>query len=383
MQIFALFIFFVSVFWILYVYILYPLFLLGLGSLRGRQTYPAQPDKVLPSISILIPAYNEEKVIARKLETTLALDYPEDKLSITVVSDKSCDRTDEIVKSFCDARIHFIRNETQKGKIATLSELASKDSAQIVIITDANAIFETNALKKLVAPFQDSAIGIVNGNKVLKRTETMVGEGEGVYWIYETHLKQADSDIFSNAFVTGAMTAIRQELFIPIPGYLEFDHILPLHVVNKGFRVAFAMDARFFEETAPSSMAEWNVRVRNAVRGFCMVLLMGRYLNLFKHPWFVLHIYSRKVLRWLVALPMAGILISSFLLLNIGFFRLTILAQIIFYGAALTAFGLDRIGRKQGLLALPFYFCLVNAASLVGFFRALQGQRMAVWGTGR
>jgi cellulose synthase/poly-beta-1,6-N-acetylglucosamine synthase-like glycosyltransferase len=211
----------------------------------------------------------------------------------------------------------------------------------------------------------------------------MVGEGEGVYWIYETRLKQADSDVFSNAFVTGAMTAIRQELFLAIPGYLEFDHILPLHVVNKGFRVAFAMDARFFEETAPSSRAEWNVRVRNAVRGFSMVLLMKRYLNLRKHPWFVLHVYSRKVLRWLVAFPMAGILLSSLLLLDIQFFRLTIMAQVLFYGAALVALGIDLSGRKQGFFALPFYFCLVNAASIVGFFRALQGQRLAVWGTGR
>lgn len=383
MQIFALFIFFVSVFWILYVYMLYPMFLLGLGRRRGRQTYTPLPDKALPSISILIPAYNEEKIIARKLETTLALNYPEDKLNITMVSDKSCDRTDKIVQSFCDERIHFIRNETQKGKIDTLSQLASKEKADIVIITDANAIFEADALMKLVAPFQDSAVGIVNGNKVLKRTDTMVGEGEGVYWIYETRLKQADSDVFSNAFITGAMTAIRQKLFIPIPGYLEFDHVLPLHVVNKGFRVAFAMDARFFEETAPSSMAEWNVRVRNAVRGFCMVLLMGRYLNMSKHPWFVLHIYSRKVLRWLVALPMIGIGLSSLLLLDIGFFRLIVIAQALFYGVALAAFALDRMEHKQGLLALPFYFCLVNAASLVGFFRALQGQRMSVWGTGR
>lgn len=368
---------------IAYVYVLYPLFLIVFGSIRRRPDATRLSDDALPTVAVLIPAYNEEKIIARKLETTLAMNYPPAKLRITVVSDRSTDGTDRIVQGIADPRVTFIRNEEQKGKITTLSELAPKADAEIVLITDANAIFEPDAVRRLIEPFQDPRVGIVNGNKVLQRTATMVGEGEGAYWTYETRLKRADSDVFSNAFVTGAMTAIRRELFVPIPGYLEFDHVLPLHAVNQGYRVVFAEGARFHEETAPSSTAEWKVRVRNAVRGFTMVLLMNEYLDVGKHPWFAWHVYSRKVMRWLIGIPACGLLLANLGLLRIALFQLVFAAQILFYLIALLGWFLDRRGIRQGALALPFYFCLVNAASLVGFRRALQGQRMAVWATGR
>ena len=383
MQLVALVLFLVAAFDFAYVYVLYPLFLIILGHARSRPAPEPSPDAELPTVSILIPAYNEEKVIGRKLETTLALDYPSDKIKITVVSDRSTDGTDDIVRACNDPRVHFIRNEEQKGKITTISELAPQTEADIVVITDANALFEPDALRKVAARFRDPKVGIVNGNKVLKRTDTMVGEGEGIYWIYETALKRADSDAFSNAFITGAMTAIRRELFTPIPGYLEFDHILPLHVVNQGYRVVFEPDARFYEETAPSSEAEWKVRVRNAVRGFTMVLTMNRYLDAGLHPWFTWHVYSRKVMRWLMPIPMAILLLTNPALLYLPFFRLVFVAQCLFYGLAVVGWLLDRKGVRQNIMALPFYFCLVNAASFFGFIQALRGRRMAVWQTGR
>jgi cellulose synthase/poly-beta-1,6-N-acetylglucosamine synthase-like glycosyltransferase len=379
----VLILFNLSAFYVLYVYALYPLFLLIAGALR-RRTLPKPADDVdLPSVTILIPAYNEADIIVRKVESTLALDYPAGKLRIVVVSDCSEDGTDEIVRGYEDNRLRFLRNETQSGKIATLSRLGSESDTDVIVITDANAIFDKNALRELVRRFRDPTVGLVNGNKVLKLTETMVGDGEGAYWIYETRLKQAESDVFSNAFVTGAMTAIRRDLFLPLPGQLEFDHVLPLHIVNEGYRVVFADDACFHEETAPSSGAEWNVRVRNAIRGFTMVFQMGKFLEVRRHPWYALHVYSRKVMRWLIGIPALFLLITNLALLQSPWFRLILGAQIAFYSAALVAWILDRMGRKQGILALPFYFCLVNAASLVGFWKAARGQRMAVWSTGR
>jgi cellulose synthase/poly-beta-1,6-N-acetylglucosamine synthase-like glycosyltransferase len=379
----ALIIFISSFLWIAYVYALYPLFLIIAGFFRRRPKPEQMSDEELPTVSILIPAYNEEKVIARKIESTLALDYPADKLEVTVVSDCSTDATDRIVQGYLDKGIRFIRNETQKGKIGTISELGTQAKTEVILITDANATFESDSLRKLVSHFRDPKVGIVNGNKVLERTPTMVGKGEGVYWIYETLLKRAESSVFSNAFITGAMTAIRRELFIPVPVYLEFDHILPLHVVNHGSRVIFEKEACFHEETAPSSRAEYKVRVRNAVRGFTMVLMMGHYVNVLRHPWFSLHVFSRKVMRWLIGMPAAGLFIANMGLLHLPLFQMVFAAQIIFYAAALAAHFLDRYGIKHGLLALPFYFCLVNYASVVGLWRALRGQRVAVWSTGR
>jgi cellulose synthase/poly-beta-1,6-N-acetylglucosamine synthase-like glycosyltransferase len=234
-----------------------------------------------------------------------------------------------------------------------------------------------------MAYFGDPDVGMVTGHTTLDRTETMVGEGEGTYQTYENILKRAESDVISSAFVNGAMSAIRREIFTAVPSYLEFDHVLPLHVVNQGRRVAYADDARFYEETAPNTSAEYNVRVRNATRGFTMVLLMNRYLNVLRHPFFTLHVYSRKVLRWLIGVPAVGLFAANLALLHIPLFQLTFAAQIVFYAAALVGYVADWLGIKQGLLALPFYFCLVNYASLVGFSRAMRGLRIAVWSTGR
>ncbi len=379
----ALTLFIACSFIIAYVYVLYPLLLILIGSLRRRPTPDQMPDEQLPSVSFLIPAYNEEKFIAQKIENTLALDYPRDKLEITVVSDHSSDGTDSIIRGYIDQGIRFVRNETQKGKIATLSELGAKAQTDVILITDANAIFEPDSLRNLVAYFGDPGVGLVSGHTTLKRTDTMVGEGEGTYQTYENLLKRAESDLFSNAFVNGAMSAIRREMFLAVPDYLEFDHVLPLHVVNRGYRVAYAKDAHFYEETAPHTRAEYNVRVRNATRGFTMALLMNRYLNLARHPWFALHVCSRKVLRWLVAVPAAGLFAANLALLHLPLFQLTFAVQIAFYIAAFTGYLADRLGIKHGLLALPFYFCLVNYASLVGFSRAIRGERIAVWSTGR
>jgi cellulose synthase/poly-beta-1,6-N-acetylglucosamine synthase-like glycosyltransferase len=379
----ALILFALSIFTIAYVYALYPLLLALLAPLARRRTPPVPADGELPSVHVCIPAFNEEKIIARKIESVLNADYPSAKLTITVVSDCSTDSTDAIIEQYRGRGIEFIRNEKQKGKIASLSSIGMRTRADIFLITDANAIFEPDALKKLMARFSDPRVGIANGNKVLSRTPTMVGHGEGIYWIYETFIKNAESRLFSNAFITGAMTAIRRELFIEVPAYLEFDHVLPLHAVNSGYRVVFEPAARFSEETAPSSRAEWRVRVRNAVRGFTMVVLMNRYIDLLRHPWFTLHVYSRKILRWLIGIPAIGLLVTNLFLLDLAPFRVLLAGQAAFYAMACIGFLLDRLGIKQMFLALPYYFCLVNCASLIGMIRALQGRRMAVWSTGR
>lgn len=383
MQKAALVLFIVSAWTIIYVYALYPFFLIVAGALVRRPKVETMSDEELPTVSILIPAYNEEKVIARKIESTLALDYPPGKLDITVISDCSNDATDRIVQEYLDRGIHYIRSKIQKGKIAALSEIGMNQKTDVILITDANAIFERNALRKLISRFRNPKVGIVNGNRIMERTPTMVGKGEGIYWGYETLLKHAESNVFSNAFITGAMTAIRRELFIPVPSYLEFDHILPLHAVNQGRRVVFEKEACFYEQTAVSSEAEYKVRVRNAVRGFTMVLTICRYINPWHHPLFVLHVLSRKVLRWLIGVFAVALLLATVGLLHLPIFQLVFAAQVIFYSAALAGYILDRHSIKRDSLALPFYFCLVNYASIVGLWKAVRGHRMSVWSTGR
>lgn len=368
---------------IAWVYVLYPMLLLTIGLLRRHSKPPPMTDEQLPSVTMLIPAFNEAAVIASKIENALDLDYPPNKLRIVVVSDCSTDGTDAIVQRFQDRGVQYLRNERQKGKIATLSDLGAKEKSDVILITDANAIFERSALRRLVSYFDDPSVGMVTGNKTLRRTATLVGEGEGTYQNYETVLRRAEANTISVTFVTGAMTAIRRELFKPLPEYLEFDHVLPQYVVNQGYRVAFAEDATFSEETAPHTKAEYRVRVRNATRGFSMVLNIGRYLDVWRHPVYAFHLFSRKILRWLIAIPAAGLLVSSLVLVEQPWFRLLFVLQLLFYLVAAAGYFFDRRGYSGGLVALPFYFCLVNFASLVGLIRAVRGEQIAVWSTER
>ncbi len=340
-------------------------------------------DDELPTVTILIPAYNEEAIIEHKIETTLDLDYPQEKMKIIVASDCSTDATEKIVEEYADRGVQLIRNQEQRGKIATLSDLGCSVETEVIIITDANAIFEPEALRMLVSRFRDPRVGMVTGNKLLQRTDAAVGEGEGTYQKYETTIRRAESEAISIAFVTGAMTAIRSDLFISVPSHLEFDHVLPLHIVNRGCRVVQEEDARFHESTAASTGEEYKVRVRNALRGFSTIFLMGKYLNVFRHPLFAAHVISRKVLRWLISIPAVLLFISNIGLLHEPFFRVIFFAQVLFYAIALIGYFVDRRGIRQGVLALPFYFCLVNYASIVGLLQAIRGRRMAVWNTGR
>ncbi len=369
--------------WIFYAYFGYAALLLVLGVVRRKPIPEPLPDEALPTIRMLVPAYNEEDVLARKLDTTLASDYPAKRLFVTVVSDCSTDATDEIAKRYVSKGITFIRNERQKGKITTLSDLGQACEEDIILITDANAIFEPDCLRRLAAYFADPKVGIVNGNRTLTASDSMAGLGERLYWNYETRLKKAEAMITSNAFITGAMTAIRRELFTPIPGYLEFDHILPLHVVNQGKRVVFASDAHFSEETAPSSKAEWKVRVRNSVRGFSMVMEMGKWIRISRHMGFVFHVWSRKILRWLVGVPAIGLFVASIPMAMCPVAGWLFKLQALFYAAVLAGWLAERTRTKLKPVVIPYYFFLVNAATLVGLLRAVRGQRLAVWGTGR
>jgi len=372
-----------SCLYIAYVYVLYPVFLIAWSALKQKPRLEPPADDQLPTVHMLIPAYNEEAIIAEKIENSLALDYPKEKLQCTIISDQSTDGTDDVAGMYVDRGIEFIRNEEQKGKIRTLSELGTCSDADVLLITDANAIFDKTALRTLVASFRDSTVGLVNGNRTMRRGKSMTGDGEGAYWEYETRLKEAESNVFSNAFITGAMTAIRRELFIAVPGELEFDHVLPLHVVQQGYRAVFASASHFQEDTAQSAAPEWRVRVRNAIRGFTMVMRMGEFLNTRQHPWFTFHVYSRKVFRWLIGVPSILMLVATLGLLDSPVFAFILAAQVLFYAAAVTGYLLERRGVKLAPLALPFYFCLVNAASITGFWQAIRGQRMATWSTGR
>ena len=357
-----------------YVYLFYPLVL---SVKRERERLDDENNSpFLPFVSILIPAHNEEKHIAKKIQNALDQDYPNDRLEILIASDGSTDRTVPIAKSFNDPRIKVIEPEQRQGKNAVLNEVAPFARGEILVFTDANALFNDKAIKKLVAHFNDEKVGLVCGHlKYLKDLGGNVGKGEGLYFRYESLIKRLESRWGAVPVVTGSIYAIRKGLFVPLDLDVANDFAHPVQVGAKGYKVVFEPEAVAYERTTASISEEFKRRTRIVTRGFTA---FGRY-------WKRYHMLrgvrgfcfvSHKLLRWFVPFFLIALFVTN-LCLEDAIFRFTLWAQIAFYGAAFC--GIFIRGKWGKPFVVPFYFCMINLAALVGFVNYLRGRRQAVW----
>ena len=368
-----------SFIWILFIYFFYP-FILWI--IHSFMKHPVKKQECEPPISFIISAFNEESVMQEKLENVLGLDYPRDKVEIIVVSDASTDRTDEIVNSFSDKGVRLHRMSERKGKIPGLNEVIPTSKGEILVLTDANCMFNRDAIRALVSNFSDERVGAVNGEHIfLNKRESTVERGVGLYWKYETWLKRMESAIHSNVFVTGAMIAVRRELYPDtITGELNLDNVLPTCIVNKGYRVVYEDGAVVTEETAKNLREDFRGRVRTTIRGFWFIRLLRRFISISKHPFFIIHLLCRKVFRWLVAPFLIVLFLGNFYLCWWGpTYRICFAIQAFFYFSAIIGFFLNRARIKFKFFNIVYYFCMINLAALVGFLRFLKGDKMSTW----
>lgn len=366
--------FIVSLVFIFYAYLGYPLLLLVLTA--GKSPCFAPSGSVRPTVSLLIPVYNEEAVIARKLENTLALDYPEERLEIVVASDGSTDRTAELVRPFLSPRIRLLDYPEHRGKMSVINRAAERLSGEIIVFTDASAFFPPEALILLLAGFADPAAGAVSGALVLREEATDGGElTVDLYWRLEKLIRERESRLYSGVGATGAIYALRRELFSPLPeDTILDDMLLPLEAVRRGRRIRFESRARAYEERYTDIRSEYRRKVRT---------LAGNYQVFARAPWLfrskiAFQLISHKLFRLLVPFALAGLLLSS--LLGPPFLRPVFSLQLVFYGLAAAGLLVIRRGRAPGrLLSLPLTFCLLNAAALKAFFVYFFGRRKPAW----
>jgi len=364
--------------WILFIYFFYP-GILCLVYLFFRN--PVRKGAYEPTVAILVSAWNEESIIAEKLENILSLDYPKEKLEIMVVSDASTDRTDEIVRSFADRGVKLHRMSEHEGKIPGLNDAIPKVNAEIIVLTDANVMYNREALKELMSNFADPKVGAVNGEHIfLNRRESTVERGVGFYWKYETLLKRIESGIFSNVFITGAMIALRRELYPQnVGGELNLDNVLPLAVINKGLRVVYEQKAVVTEETARNPKEEFRGKVRTTIRGFWMLKKIRDFISIRRHPIFIFHLMCRKVFRWLVAPFLIVLFFGNLMLVTSPTYRLCFFIQIMFYLSAIIGWVFDKTGIRFKYFNIIYYFCLINTAALLGFLKFMAGQKVCTW----
>jgi cellulose synthase/poly-beta-1,6-N-acetylglucosamine synthase-like glycosyltransferase len=375
------FLFWLSVFIIFYTYIGFPLIVVLRGRWLGRP-YKQETIITYPTVSIVISAYNESKNIAEKLDNILSMEYPRDLLEVVIASDGSTDGTDAIVERYRDHGVKLL-SLPRVGKAAALNAAVAASKGEILVFSDANSMYKVDAIQELIRPFADSKIGGVAGNQVY-RTEVAGGSsgaGERAYWNFDRKLKTSQGRSGNTLAATGAIYAIRRSLFQQIPDGVSDDFVTSTGVIVQGYRLVFAPQAIAFEPVAATSKVEFGRKVRVIIRSWRAFLYRRELLNPFRYRFYAIQLFSHKILRYLVVFPLILLFLVSLFLLNAGpFYQLAAIMQVLFYGFALLGLwlGKTRLGQTK-ILTIPFYFCMVNAASLLAIIKVMGGYQVKHW----
>lgn len=375
--------FFICVAVVAYAYVGYPL-LTAVRALVWHRPY--RTASITPTVSLVIACHNEERGIRDKLENVLRLDYPADRLQVIVASDGSTDQTESIVSEYVDHGVQLLRLP-RTGKAGALNAAVAAAKGDILVFSDANSEYARDAIRRLVQPFADDSIGGVAGNQVYRkaRCDGAAASGERTYWDFDRWMKELQSRSGSTISATGAIYAIRRELFREVPAGVTDDFVTSTRVIEQGYRLVFEPAAVCYEPVAAAARSEFRRKTRILTRGLYGVVVMRRLLNPFRYGFYAVQLASHKLVRRLVAIPVLIIAcITPWLWGNGWLFQAAAIAQLGFYGAALGGLMWSQTGRRVPKpLAIPLYFSMVNAAVLVAAANVLCGRRINRWNPDR
>jgi glycosyltransferase involved in cell wall biosynthesis len=346
--------------------------------------FTAPPRRALtsrPRLSVIIAAYDEERWIGAKLTSTLAQHYPPDRLEVIVVSDGSTDRTDAIAAGCADPRVRLIRQEPRAGKSAALNRGVAAATGDVLVFTDANALFAPDALARLAASFADPRVGLVSGQGLYGTASggdaPAVGNG---YVRYEALVRRGESALGMLAGADGAVYALRRAIWEPLHPADVNDLLHPLQAALAGYQSRFDPNASTIEPPSPGGSGELRRHVRIIAQGIHLLQRWLPHLVAARRWRLVWALLSHRVLRWSSALFLATALVANVAILRPGgLYHLTLAVQLGFYGLALLGFLGERAGLRLGRLAIPYYFCVVSAAGIGGLARYLRRGAEAVW----
>lgn len=366
-------VFWVAVGLVVYAYAGYPLVLVILRSLIRR---PVERRPIEPFVSVVVPAFNEAHIIADKIRNVLAIDYPADRYELVVACDGPSDGTSDIVRSMADGqRVRAIIFERNRGKLHVLNDVVPRLEGEIVAFSDASSILERGALRALVANFADPGVGAVSAIYRVQKTDAAhLGRQEDFYWGYETFLKKQEAALGSILGCHGALYAIRRELYpFPRPDTINDDYVIPLRIVQQGYRVVYEPSAVAHEEA--HEMGGFGRRVRimagNVEQLREMVPLIWP-----PRPMLLFFFLSHKAVRLIVPAALIVAALTNLMLLSQPLYRILGALQLVFYGLV----GLGAVWQlKPKALRLPYYFCMINAAVLVGAYHVMRGRQTLRW----
>lgn len=366
-----------------YTYLGYPIVISIISSFKKNMNAFAKWEEAdLPSVTLIIPAYNEADLIKEKIQNSLYLNYPEDKLRIVVVADGSTDATPTIAESYME--VDLLYQPERRGKSAALNRAMQHVNSDVVVFSDANTYLRADTLLHLVQPFTDEAVAGVSGEKTVqvRDQDGTNAAGEGLYWKYESYLKRKDAEVHSIMGAAGELIALRTDCYTELDeATILDDFMLSLRLVEDGRRIAYVPEAKALERASASIKDELKRKVRIAAGGWQSMVWLASLLQFWKHPLISFMYVSHRVLRWSVSafvLPLIFIL-NAFLIPEGLEYQFLFIGQVAFYLLAALGFHERENTKKRMVLFVPYYFTMMNYAVWAGFIRFLNNNQSAVW----
>ena len=380
-------IFWSALFMVFYTYLGYGIVLYALVKLKELFVKPVKrvlpPDSDLPEVTLFITAFNEEDVVDEKMENSLALDYPADKLRIDWVTDGSEDGTNDRLQTRWNGKATVYFQPKRQGKTAAMTRGMTLVRTPLVVFTDANTMVNSEAIHEIVLAFQNPKVGCVAGEKriAVQTKDGAAAGGEGIYWKYESTLKALDSRLYSAVGAAGELFAVRRELFEPMePDTLLDDFILSLRIAMKGYTIAYCTNAYAIESGSADMGEEEKRKVRIAAGGLQSIWRLRPLLNPFHYGILSFQYTSHRVLRWSVTpFLLFALLPLNIVVLLLGesplFYGTLLGLQILFYGMGYWGYYLSTRQIKNKVLFIPYYFLFMNVNVLkgIGYLKRKKG----------
>lgn len=365
--------FWLSFFCLFWAYFGYPISLKLVQLVRQNKVRKGPCDA---SVTLIIAAYNEEKRIRDKLENSLALEYEKDKLQILVASDGSTDATNEIVHSYANRGIELLKVVNRGGKENAQKEAVACALGDVIVFSDVATILEPHGLREIVANFADPSVGCVSSEDRLIAQDGKPG-GEGFYVRYEMWLRRLESEVNSLVGLSGSFFAARREVCQDFSGDVQSDFRTLLSSMKLGLRgVSDPKSIGCYLDIADEKR-EFERKIRTVLRGITVFFKNLEFLNVFKYGFFSYQFICHKLMRWMVPFFLVGTLVSTLLLASTSIvFSALLIGQVVFYGFAI--FGCIKRSLK-GVLKIPMFFLIVNAAIAVAWYQYLVGKRVVLW----
>ena len=325
-----------------------------------------QANAPLPSVTLLIAAFNEEDLIKEKVKNCLALDYPKEKIQIIFITDGSSDKTPELIAA--NQGIELLHENVRAGKMAAIKRAIPYIKGEVTVFTDANTFLNTLAIKELVKHYQNPKVGAVAGEKriMVDQEADASAAGEGFYWKYESALKKWDYELYSNVGAAGELFSIRTNLYQPVESdTIIDDHMIAMRIAEKGYLIAYEPAAYATETASADSKEELKRKVRIAAGGIQSILRLKKSANPFYNPVLTFQYISHRVLRWAITpwLMLLVLILNIFICIqnpNLWVYQLILLVQILFYIASILGYLLESKKIKIKVLFIPFYFSMMN-----------------------